>query len=107
MIKFDARTARKIASALLLSAAATAGQTLDFEAPAYTSDKTIVDLDGWTRFNKDSVVADNFKIQSGPGGQWLHCLTNTTGTIYRDFPVTSGRVDIRLRWRGMANTANL
>ncbi len=104
---FSAQPIRKTIAAMAFFAAAAAAQTLDFDAPLYTGDKTIVDVDGWTRFNKDTVLADNFKIQSGPGGQWLRCLTNTTGTVYRDFPASSGRVDIRWRWRGTANTVQL
>ena len=83
-------------------------ETVDFESALYTADKTLVDLDRWARSTEPLAGnSDNFKIQAGPEGKWLHCLTTTGTTIYRTFPDIGVSLDLRWRWRPNGDNAHL
>ena len=99
-------TLRMAAGLLGLNATAFT-QIIDFESAPYVTDKSIVDLDGWTK-SSDPVLEypDNFKIQTGPGGRWIHALTTTQTTLYRSYPSFTGVLDVRWKWRGLSDSVH-
>jgi hypothetical protein len=88
-------------------------ETIDFENPAYATDKTVVGSDGWLQASTDPVTAqDNFKIQAGTlgEGRWLHARTAGLATVYRPLGNALGNaqlIDVRWRWRGLSDSAHL
>lgn len=77
-------------------------QSVDFEAPEYVAEKTLIGADGWVLSSESqSANADNFTIQSGAEGKWVHALSSGSTAIYRPFPSQSGILDVRWKWRAM------
>lgn len=101
----------------LLAAAGLAGmagfapaqaQTIDFEAPIYVADKTMADVDGWTKPTDLPIGStENFKILSASANKFTRSLTNGTGSIYRAFPDRGGVLDLRWRWRANGDSVHL
>src|SRR6478672_9368582 len=68
-------------------------QAVDFESPAYVSEKTFAGVDEWAQaVDVIAPSAENFKVQDGgaANGKWAHILTAGTTTLYRPFPALSG-----------------
>ncbi len=109
-MNFDAwRNTFTLATFALLSIPCrSASQTVDFESPIYIADKTIVDVDGWTKsIDASGGSPDNFKILAGVGNKVVHCLTQSLTTISRSVPYRAGLVDVRWRWRANGDSVHM
>jgi hypothetical protein len=94
------------AGLLGLAAEPASAQTVDFEAASYVTEKTIVGVDGWTASTEPALASpENFKVQTGPGGKYLHALTTTSTTLYRLFTTVGGILEVRWKWRALSDSA--
>ncbi|GEM_PF-2006211 len=90
-----------------LAARNAVSETLDFETSAYVADKTIVGVDTWAQSTDPALeYPDNYKVQAGPGGKWIHTLTTTGTTVYRSFPSMTGILDVRWKWRALSDSVH-
>ncbi|MEO6095039.1 MAG: chitobiase/beta-hexosaminidase C-terminal domain-containing protein [Fibrobacteria bacterium] len=101
---------RALFSALCLLGVAAdrvSAQYVDFEFPAYVPGKTIVNVDGWIPSSDPAPdYPENYQVQAGPGGKYLHALTTTSTTLHRYFSTVSGILDVRWKWRAMSDSAH-
>ncbi len=85
-------------------------ETLDFESPAYTTEKSVVGSDGWLLASDAAASAqDNFKIQAGAAGEgrWVHARVSGLSAAYRPIAAPLGSaqfIDLRWRWRALSDS---
>lgn len=82
----------------------TPAATVDFESALYVHDKTLVEVDGWTRSSQQSGQLENFRTfaENGAlgGNKWMRIRTEGQSTLFREFPpIQLGALDVQWRWR--------
>lgn len=77
--------------------------TVDFESSLYIHDKTIDQVDGWSRSSLQGGLPENFKTfaENGSlgGNKWMRVSTAGVGTLFREFPTNGSVLDLQWKWR--------